>query len=391
MNKKVLFVDDEPNILEGFRRTFRRDYDVHVAAGGEEALAIVESAGPFGVIVSDMRMPGMDGIQFFRRVKRIAPDSIKIMLTGNADQETAVNAVNEGSIFRFLTKPCAPEIFAESLDAGLDQYRLITNEKHLLEETLNKSLQVVVEILAIVNPTAFSRSMRVKKLARDIAARLGVAKPWEVEIAAMLSQIGCVTVPEEILIKVAHGQPLSDKETGLYHQHPQIGHDLIARIPRMETVAEIVGLQGQHVEDEIKLELDDPTHDEEVHGARILKVVLDYDRLLNAGKPARIAFSEMSARHGWYDPQVLDVLRTIIEISPDEYVELEVSVRDLKPGMVFDNPLLSLRGSMLLSAGQEITASLALRLINLADTGIIGGAVRVSVPAAMAEEMAVAA
>ncbi|MEP6847347.1 MAG: HD domain-containing phosphohydrolase [Acidobacteriota bacterium] len=385
MNNKILCVDDEPNVLQGYKRTLRKDYDIHIAEGGEQGLAMIANDGPFAVIVSDMRMPGMDGIQFLTRVMDVAPESVRIMLTGNADQQTAMDAVNEGNIFRFLTKPCSPEALARTLDAGLQQYRLITAEKHLLEETLNKSLEVLVDILAIVNPTAFSRATRVKKLARQIADQLNIESPWEIEAAGMLSQVGCVTVPEEILQKVSNGAPLSDKETGLYHQFPHVGHDLIGRIPRMERVAEIISNQNRRINDETVSGADRGSIDVATYGARILKVVLDFDKLIASRNSPRAALVELSERVGWYDPFVLDVLKKITDVEIDEYESVEMPVADLKPGMVLDDPLLSTRGSMLLSAGQEVTMSLILRLMNLADAGIINGTVSVNVPITQAQ------
>src|SRR5882672_4792554 len=109
MNTKILCVDDEPNVLEAFSRSLRKDFQVFVAQSGEQGIAMIENEGPFAVVVSDMRMPEMDGIQFLSRVRETIPETVRVMLTGNADQQTAMNAVNEGNIFRFLTKPCSPE------------------------------------------------------------------------------------------------------------------------------------------------------------------------------------------------------------------------------------------------------------------------------------------
>ena len=381
MTKKILFVDDEPNVLHGLQRTLRRDFDIYVAGGGEHALTMIMSDGPFAVVVSDMRMPGIDGVHFLARVKTLAPDTVRMMLTGNAEQQTAIDAVNGGSIFRFLTKPCAYETLVSTLNAGLDQYRLITAEKHLLERTLNESLHVLVDILAIVNPTAFSRSTRVKKLARQIADTLKVSNAWEVEVAAMLSQIGCVTVPEEILQKVANGGVLSDKETGLYNRHPQIAHDLIARIPRMETVAEIVAGQNRRVNDEIIQTVQSDEADEPTLGSRILKVVLDFDKLIIAGHTPRNVFKELTATSGWYDRRVLGALQTVLEVTVGDFESAEIPVSGLRPGMFLDGPLSSVRGSTLLSDGQEITFSLILRLRHLLEAGIITDQVSVIVPA----------
>lgn len=373
MNRKILFVDDDPNILSGYKRALRKDFDIYTAEGGLEAISIIKSESEFAVIISDMRMPGMDGIQFLREVKEITPNSVRMMLTGNADQQTAIEAVNQGNIFRFMNKPCLPEVFAETINAGLEQYRLITMEKVLLNETLNKSLQVMVEILSIVNPTAFSRSNRIKRLAKDVAVKIGLKNTWEIEIAAMLSQIGCVTVPEETLQKIAKSEPLNEKELQLYHQHPNIAHNLIERIPRMQNVAEIIASQtqlfgnGQDVQNSNI-------------GANILKVVLDFDKLLDDGDLPHLALKELMARVGWYNPIVLEALKSLINEAVEEFISVEVEVRELKAGMVLDRPVYSTKGILLLSEKQEVTLPLMMKLVNFAQTGMISGKIKVSVP-----------
>jgi DNA-binding NtrC family response regulator len=114
MAEKILLVDDDSNILDGYRRSLSRDFFIETAIGAEEGLKLNTDSGPYSVVVADMRMPGMDGIQFLSRVKTLSPDAIRVMLTGNADMETAINAINEGSIFRFLTKPCSRETMAKT-------------------------------------------------------------------------------------------------------------------------------------------------------------------------------------------------------------------------------------------------------------------------------------
>lgn len=377
MNQKILCVDDEPNILQGYKRTLRKDFDIHIAEGGEQGLALLKSEGPFAVVVSDMQMPGMDGARFLSLVKDLAPDTVRIMLTGNADQQTAIVAVNEGNIFRFLNKPCSAETLALALTAGLAQYRLITAEKQLLEQTLNKSLQVLIDILSLVNTTAFSRSARLKRLAGEIAQQLGMRDIWEVEIAAMLSQIGCITVPEEALVKIAQGAPLTSKELDAYHHHPQVGHDLIAQIPRLEIAAEMIAQQNRRMsnEGEIKSPAGPATM-----GARILKVVLDFDNLLNSDHLPHTALREMAGRSGWYDPAILNTLKEIVDKQANEYVAVQMNVPDLKPGMVLDESLVTTRGALLLSAGQEITLSFILHLTRFVEAGIIPNEIHVRVP-----------
>jgi CheY-like chemotaxis protein len=380
VNRRVLCVDDEANVLDAFRRTLRRDFEISVADGGEVALSMLASERPFAVVLSDMRMPGMDGIELLSRVKEIAPDSVRMMLTGNSDQQTAMEAVNAGSVFRFMTKPCSPEEMIANLNAGVEQYRLITAEKQLLEQTLNQSLQVMLDILSIVNPTAFSRSGRVKKLARELGERLEIERIWELEFAAMLSQIGCVAVPEEILEKIAQGQPLSNRETALYSRHPEVGRDLINRIPRMENVSEIIANQNRRFS---------PVEAANDLCGAILHAVLDHDRYVFGGMTPELAFSAMRDRSGNYDPRVLTALDSYLKASTVKFENAELPVTELQPGMYLDKPLLTLRGSTLLPAGQEITSSLILRLMNLVETGMVGERIKVSVPAMNAATAAV--
>ena len=120
---RVLLVDDEPLVLEGLRRSVHREFVADLAGGPEEGLAKLRKHGPYPVVVSDMHMPGMDGAKFLATVRTISPDSIRVMLTGSNDVETAVRAVNEGQIFRFLTKPVTAETLLATLRACIAQYR----------------------------------------------------------------------------------------------------------------------------------------------------------------------------------------------------------------------------------------------------------------------------
>ena len=190
MNRKVLLVDDDVNILDAYRRVLRGKLELSVAEGGKEALTILKRSDPFAVIVSDYRMPEMDGIEILARARELCPDTVRIMLTGQADMQAAIDAINQGNIFRFLTKPCPSEIFLKQVYAGMEQYRLIHAERELLDQTLKGSIKVLVDILALVNPMAFSRLGLIRSLAKNLAIQLGEKDIWKVELAALLSQIG---------------------------------------------------------------------------------------------------------------------------------------------------------------------------------------------------------
>ncbi|MGE4537119.1 MAG: response regulator [Desulfovibrio sp.] len=136
---KVLFVDDDQAVLDGVRRGLCRAYDVATALGPMEGLRTLDESGPFAVVVSDLRMPDMDGVTFLRKVHEAAPEAVLIMLTGHGDLTTAMAAVNEGHIFRFLTKPCPTPNLSRALNAALDHYRLAATEKELLRVTLENA------------------------------------------------------------------------------------------------------------------------------------------------------------------------------------------------------------------------------------------------------------
>ncbi|HEX2100040.1 MAG TPA: response regulator, partial [Candidatus Synoicihabitans sp.] len=141
MTSRVLFVDDDPNLLAAFQRNLRKQFQFDTALGAQEALALLERPEPYAVVLADMRMPGMDGVELLERVKQRAPETVRMMLTGNADQQTAVDAVNRGEVFRFLNKPCPPEVLVPALEAAIKHYQLQRLERELLEGTLAGSVK----------------------------------------------------------------------------------------------------------------------------------------------------------------------------------------------------------------------------------------------------------
>ncbi len=187
MADKILCVDDDPNILEGYKRQLRKEFELATAVGPEQGLRMVTEQGPFAVVVSDLQMPGMNGIEFLTQVRTHEPDTVRMLLTGNAELQATIDAINQGQIFRFLTKPCTPEALANALKAGLAQHRLITAERELLEQTLSGSIRVLSEVLALVNPEAFGRSARITRYVESIAENLHVSELWSIKTAAMLS------------------------------------------------------------------------------------------------------------------------------------------------------------------------------------------------------------
>lgn len=378
MTEKILFVDDDPNLLASYQRQLRKQFTIETASDGAQGLEAVTQHGPYAVIVSDFRMPGMDGIEFLCRVREKAPDSVRMMLTGCADVKTAVEAVNEGNIFRFLTKPCPPDALFKSLLAGMGQYHLITAERELLEKTLNGSIKVLSEVLSLLNPEAFGRASRVSRVVKEIALELGISKVWQLETATMLSQIGCIILPEEVLKKIYRGEGLTEKESQLLESHPSIASRLVAHIPRMEEIAEMIAYQEKRF-DGSGVPSDSRKGEEIPLGARILKAVLDFDMLETAGNSKSSALDQLKQRSGWYDPRVLTALKAVVATEA-EYLVRSVNLQELEVNMILAVDVKTVRGILLIAKGHEVSRPLLERLTNIAKTSGIQEPIQVLVP-----------
>ena len=363
VSKKVLLVDDEPNVLNGYRRHLRKHFDIDIAESGAEALKMVESKGPYAVVVSDMKMPEMNGLQLLSQLREQSPATIRVMLTGNADQQTAVDAVNQGNIFQFLNKPCSPDILMQTLDEALQQYRLAKAEEELLSSTLQASIGLMTDVLSLVNPIAFGRTTRIQRLTQQLCKKMNVPNAWEVEIAAMLSQIGCVAVPQSTLDKVFQNEQLTTEEHAILKAHPEVGSGLVEKIPRLEGVADVIRFQNEPY----RISTSESSNGNSTIplGSRILKVVLDYDRIATTRSPSDAIFQLTEEHAADYDAKVVSVLVGIIETS---YVTKTVNVLDLETGMIFEEHVNTLSGDILIAKGQEVNASLLRRLHNFART-----------------------
>jgi response regulator RpfG family c-di-GMP phosphodiesterase len=362
VSERILCVDDDPVVLQAYQRALRKRFHIEPAFGGEEALRAIAEQGPYAVVVSDMRMPGMNGVELLVRISEIAPNTVRMMLTGNVDQETALEAVNQGHIFRFMTKPCPTDVFASALDAGLAQYRLVTAERDLLSKTLSGSVKVLTDVLGLANPAAFGRAARVHRLVHDLCARLRIGAAWQVEIAAMLSQIGCVAVPEETLCKIYEGKRLSQTEADSFAAHPTTGYELLRNIPRLEEVADIVAYQEKRFNGQ-GYPVDRRCGEAIPLGSRILKVALDFDTLTAGGTSEEMAIAEINGRRHWYDPVVVAALRDVLAIETMQVVR-RLQISELPDRAILAEDVMSPRGMLLCAKGQEVNSSLRARLKN---------------------------
>lgn len=358
MTETILFVDDEINVLESIARQLRKRFTLKLANGGQEALQILKDEGPFAVIVSDMRMPGMDGVQLLSTVKDMYPDMVRMMLTGNADQDTAIEAVNKGQIFKFMNKPCSTAVLVPALALAQRQYRLITAEKELLDKTLKGSIKVLAELLSLSNPTAFSSGYRIKNLVVALANLLKLSPIWKYEVAALMSQIGCIALPADILNKLHANVALTDEEIEMHRSHPAVGARLLADIPRLESVVGMIGEQLRRFD-----EFSESIPAEIALGAQILCVALDYDLLLFQGKNHKEAVAELAAEQGKYNPDIIHFLKGI-KLEEDRVHVVSLKLQDISIGMRAEEDIMAKNGILLTPKGQEITWPVLQGLLN---------------------------
>lgn len=370
MSTKILCVDDDANILAGFQRTLRKQFSIDIALGPQEGLAAIGSQGPYAVVVADMQMPGMNGIQFLMKTQEQAPDTVRVMLTGNADQKTARDAVNQGHVFRFLTKPCSPEELALVLKRGLEQHRLITAERELLSKTLNGSIKMLTDILSILDPQSFSIGQKMRDYIRLFAKSLDLKQTWDLELAAMLSQVGFVTIPPTLLKNSRAEQGLSGAEKDMLARVPEIGAVLLENIPRLESVARIIRFQNKNF-DGSGFPADKLAGEEIPIGSRILRVLADLLLIESKAIPRFKALTRMRQCPGRYDPKVLEAIAAAFDVflaaKPADEVLKEISFKHLCVGQVLKANVMTKDGMLIITAGTEVSQVVMEKLHNFSE------------------------
>jgi response regulator RpfG family c-di-GMP phosphodiesterase len=359
---KILIVDDEPRVLVAIKRFLDRVFDVSVADNPREGLDLLAER-TFHVVIADLKMPLMDGLQFLERAARAAPDTVRVLATGHADLDSAIAAINQGHVYRFLRKPFRPEILLNTINAAIVQHELIVAERVLLEETLHGALKAMIDLLGVVNPEIFGRATSIKKMVLEVAEAVPVEVDWQVGVAAMLSQIGHVTLPAETAARVFRGDELTSDEEVMVRRVPEAVEHLLGNIPRLEGVRDILahqdvrydgrsGMPGRRKEQEIPV------------GARLLKVALDFDKLRWRVGSVERTIEMLQERAGWYDPEILTGAVRVFAKEEDMSAVQRVRVKDLELGMVLLDDIRSEAGMVLLGRGQEVTPAVLARIQN---------------------------
>ena len=354
----ILVVDDVPENLQVLAGMLKEQgYVARPVPNGKMALMAARSEPP-DLILLDITMPEMNGYEVCEELKKdpLLKDIPVLFISALSETIDKVRAFQAGGV-DYVTKPFQFEEVSARVRTHLELRRTQRDLQTLLNKTFVSSLKTMTDILSMVDPVLFDRSNRIKRYVRQLCDVLDVspARTWHCEMAAMLSQIGCVTVPKAVLQKKQEGIALSDEEERRFRMHPGVAAELIAGIPRMETVAAIIRGQLEPVKGEPLSAMEGA--ELTVLGTRMLRLALEYDALRQSGSNAVAAFQTL--QEGWreYAPPLLKALRGIVEREEKETVRL-VKITELRTGMILMENVMTQSGLLVLNRSNELSSNL---------------------------------
>ena len=358
---RVLCVDDEPNVLQGISLQLRRHCKVTCSSDPAQALELVAAqASPFAVVISDMRMPHIDGAKFLARVRTISPHTVRLLLTGDADMTNAVAAVNDGQIFRFLTKPCKPPRLVAAVSAAAAHHDLITAERVLLEHTLRGSVKALADVLALASPLAFGCANRIQRYALELAHGLGLKELWPLEVAALLSQVGSIVLPTETAEKYYLGSELSDREQAMVARMPKATVQLLGHIPRLDPVLDLLDEAWPSRSARKKRS----------QAAQVLSLAMEFDRLESTGTQAQTAV-DLLRGGSCHDHALLDQFARTNNVSGEGPAIHEIAIANIRVGMVFAEDVRTRAGALFVARGYQVTPGFLSRVHNLPRNALV--------------------
>lgn len=372
-----------------------------VAEGGAQGLEILRSE-PVDLVISDMRMPHMDGAQFLKAVKQEWPDAVRILLTGYADIGSTIEAINQGEIYRYITKPWTDEDMVLTVRQALER-KALEREKERLEaltleqnealRQLNESLETKVQertadlqqanekvkqsfltavkifstLMEMRHPILAGHSRRVAAVARSMAIQMGMSNMGvqNVFVAGMLHDIGKIGFTDALLTRPV--RTMGPEELDVYRKHPLDGENALMALDELAPITKLV---RHHHERFDGLGFPDSLKAHEIPlGARLLAVANDYDSL-QIGTFSALRFTPEEARQTMekdrgkrYDPQVLDALMVVLTAPPKPATrQRECKLSELKPGMVLAKEFTRIGGVLLLAIDQVLSAKLIERM-----------------------------
>lgn len=355
--EKVLLIDDEPLITNSLKRGLAGDYHFLSATSGAEGLSLLKANPTVAIIVTDMSMPSMTGSEFLKESMKCAPDAVRVMLTGLADQKTAVRAINEGAIYRFLTKPCSTQDFEDTLKDCMVRRQLQKQERDLLQNTLGGLIGLITDLLSFVDPSGVQHAIHMRKIIRELNKSVFLGG-IEVELAAMLAGIGKLSLPLELLVKNANHEVLSDKEKTAFDQYLGVSSRLLKQIPKLDKVSLILDAAGNGGAPEKS----SPVH----NGVIGFRVAGKISAAIQDGEPTISTLKRISDTLRTEELELFAPLLSDRGLSKEnrQAGHFEVSFSDLCPGQRFVEDVTDKNGKLLLKKGFLVSEAIIERIKN---------------------------
>jgi len=373
-NKKVLFVDDEENLLNSFISLMRKeDIDVHILQDSTQIDSMLSEKGPFALILSDQRMPGLNGAELLAKVALNNSETIRVLVTGYSDYNETVQAINNGGISQYISKPWNDDKLKEIINSLVQQYNLEQENKFLLNElklknskltelldgTILNSTHLLVDILSYINPNAAAQTEKVKELGIPILNKINNLSPkdiWEIKIALDLFNLGIAVLPSWVQIVLNKEGLDSINRFDVSKDHQLLAAKLLEKIPGFEGVAKIIKFSnknwdGSGIPEDIEI-----SKYKLPIGSRLLKILLDFNKLQFSNYKDIELLKSMTKKPNKYD---IDLLKLIIKSytvkKTIKIKQIKVFPKELKPGMVVLDTIQTLSGVKLINSNTILT------------------------------------
>ena len=374
-NNRVLYVDDEPYLLDAFASMLRKDpFQVTTISTPTSVEDVLRREGPFAMVLSDQRMPGMDGVAVLELVGRMNPDTIRVLITGFSDHTDTVRAINAGGIRHYIQKPWDDLVIRSIIREGVSTYNLERQNVYLLEElqrkneaikellqgTIAGATRVLAEMVAHVNADAAAQVERVRRLGKSLLTRipdLGSTERWEALRAFDLFNLGITVLPAWILVVLNKHGLNSIERFPIARTHHLQAADMLVKIPRFEGVARVIRLQRKDFDGNGE-PAGDVVHGRELPlGSRMLRILVDLDMLSSKHYKGRAVLEQMARLPEKYD---MSILRLLLEDNSEVVGKKDIlveSVIQLREGMQILDDLKNKGGQVLLRRGMILTGS----------------------------------
>ena len=366
---KILIVESNSFTLAETQRVLSSNYTVQTAMNVPDGLRLLQQSGPFQIVISELQLGDASGVSFLRDVMNASPASIRIALTAATTVAPLIGAVNDAAVFQILAKPCPPEKLRQAVEGALRRHGEAVLERELVDRTLAGAITVLSEVLSAVDPMSFGRSMALRQNVRNLAKELELRSSWELEVAAMLCNVGLITIPASLITKWNSKVHLTAVEAEIVQRFPASGRTLIAKIPRLEKVADIVHYQNKNY-DGSGFPADAVQGEQIPYGARVLKVLIDLAEIELRGIGRPEALTAMNNGQSRYDPKILQVAMRFFGYAPGNGnavrrpVAIPVLAKELRTGYVLASNVETSDGKMLMATGFTITETLLARINN---------------------------